>query len=99
MIRRMETTERLTVTVPIEVGADARRIVADGDAASMSALVTEALNMLLERRAARETYARFAASRDLETIRETDAGAYEWGRGLMGRLEQRERTISGESAA
>ena len=99
MIRSMETTERLTVTVPIDVATTVLRMVGDGEAPSVSALVVEALTELIESRAARDTYARFEAGKDLQTIRDTDPAAYEWGRGLVARLQQRERGEAGQAAA
>ena len=95
----METTERLTVTVPIDVATTVRRMVGDGEAPSVSALVVEALTELIESRAARDIYARFEAGKDLQTIRDTDPAAYEWGRGLVARLQQRERGEAGQAAA
>lgn len=46
------TAERVTVSLPPDVAREARELVAAGDEASMSSLVTDALRQKLDRRRA-----------------------------------------------
>ncbi|MGH3771891.1 MAG: ribbon-helix-helix domain-containing protein [Pseudonocardiaceae bacterium] len=76
----MRTTERVTVTLPVEQAERLRRLAGEGGAASVSAYVSDAVRAQLDKDAALERLARLYAERGVTL----HAEHHEWARHLLG---------------
>jgi Arc/MetJ-type ribon-helix-helix transcriptional regulator len=76
----MRTTERVTVTLPVEQAQRLRRLAGEGDAASVSAYVSKAVRAQLDKDAALERLTRLYAERGVTL----HAEHHEWARQLLG---------------
>lgn len=76
----MRTTERVTVTLPIEQAEQLRRLAGAGDAASISAYVCKAVRAQLDKDAALDRLTRLYAERGVTLQPEHHA----WARRLLG---------------
>jgi len=76
----MRSTERVTVTLPVEQAQRLRRLAGDGDAASISAYVSNAVRAQLDKDAALDRLTRLYAERGV-TLR---AEHHQWARQLLG---------------
>jgi Arc/MetJ-type ribon-helix-helix transcriptional regulator len=76
----MRTTERVTVTLPVEQAQRLRRLAGEGDAASISAYVAKAVRAQLDKDAALDTLTRLYAERGVTLHPEH----HEWARRLLG---------------
>ncbi|MGH3824407.1 MAG: ribbon-helix-helix domain-containing protein [Pseudonocardiaceae bacterium] len=81
----MRTTERVTVTLPIEQAERLRRLAGEGEAASISAYVSKAVRAQLDKDAALDRLTRLYAERGVALQAEHHA----WARHLLG-LEETE---------
>ncbi|MGH3719669.1 MAG: ribbon-helix-helix protein, CopG family [Pseudonocardiaceae bacterium] len=76
----MRTTERVTVTLPLEQAERLRRLADEGGAASISAYVSDAVRAQLDKDAALERLARLYTERGVSLQAEHHA----WARHLLG---------------
>jgi Arc/MetJ-type ribon-helix-helix transcriptional regulator len=76
----MRTTERVTVTLPVEQVQRLRRLAGEGDAASISAYVSKAVRAQLDKDAALDRLTRLYAERGVTLHTEHQ----EWARRLLG---------------
>lgn len=76
----MRTTERVTVTLPVEQAERLRRLAGEGDAASISAYVSKAVRAQLDKDAALERLTRLYAERGVTL----HAEHHVWARQLLG---------------
>lgn len=71
----MRTTERVTVTLPVEQAQRLRRLAGEGDAASISAYVSNAVRAQLDKDAALDRLTRLYAERGVTLHAEHHARA------------------------
>lgn len=76
----MRTTERVTVTLPVEQAERLRRMAGEGDAASISAYVSQAVREKLDKDAALDGLTRLYAERGVTL----EAEHHAWARQLLG---------------
>ena len=76
----MRSTERVTVTLPVEQVQRLRRLAGEGDAASISAYVSKAVRAQLDKDAALDRLTRLYAERGVTL----HAEHHEWARHLLG---------------
>lgn len=76
----MRTTERVTVTLPVEQAERLRRVAGEGDVASISAYVSQAVSRQLDKDAALATLGCLYAERGVNL----GAEHHEWARRVLG---------------
>lgn len=76
----MRTTERVTVTLPVEQAERLRRAASEGDVASISAYVSQAVSRQLDRDASLAALGRLYAERGVGL----GAEHHEWARRILG---------------
>jgi Arc/MetJ-type ribon-helix-helix transcriptional regulator len=76
----MRTTERVTVTLPVEQAERLRRLASEGGTASVSAYISKAVREQLDKDAALDKLARLYAQRGVTLHAEHHA----WARHLLG---------------
>lgn len=76
----MRTTERVTVTLPVEQAERLRRVAGEGGVASVSAYVSQAVSRQLDKDAALESLGRLYAERGVSL----GAEHHEWACRILG---------------